>query len=108
MLWINSFIVASFLTMFSSSEGPRHYLDYPSRLLLYHIILLQTDVGILNSLKAHCLLTYILVQYQRGIGTGENHCHLLGNKEIVSCSNSHQRAKEDVGLSTILSQITAF
>ena len=40
-------------------------------------------------------------------GKGEIFCHPWRNREIGSSSNGHQRAKEDVGLPTLL-QITAF
>lgn len=49
----------------------------------------------------------IFVQYKWKKGKAENYCHLVRNKEIGSSSNGHQRAKEDVGLSTMLLQITA-
>lgn len=50
----------------------------------------------------------MFVQYKGNNGKGGNYCCPKRNKEIGRSSNGHQRAKEDVGLPTILLQITAF
>lgn len=106
MVGANGFMVGSFIILFTSSEGPWRYLstllqDYPSWLCI-----------VLHGSSDWCWWIFskgpFYVQYKWRTGKRENHCCLLRNKEIGSSRNHHWKAKEDVGLPTILLQITAF